>query len=144
MGNYNASALAVSGSNVYVGGSFGMVDGLLVHASNIAKWNGVNWSALGSGTGGNNPSGDVLALAVSGNDLYIGGDFTTAGGFTANHVAKWNGTSWTAVARGTERVGRHWASACPSALTTTPLSMRSRCTAMTCTPAAISRRLVAL
>ncbi|MCB0047502.1 MAG: hypothetical protein KDD92_18910, partial [Caldilineaceae bacterium] len=35
----------------------------------------------------------------SGN-LYAGGDFTTAGGATVNRVAKWNGSSWTALGSG--------------------------------------------
>jgi hypothetical protein len=35
----------------------------------------------------------ALALDSSGN-LYAGGNFTTAGGVTANYIAKWNGTSW--------------------------------------------------
>src|SRR5438445_2203855 len=39
----------------------------------------------------------VSALAVSGSDLYAGGNFTTAGGSTANSIAKWNGGSWSAL-----------------------------------------------
>jgi hypothetical protein len=42
----------------------------------------------------------VLALAVSGSDLYAGGYFTTAGGNAANYIAKWNGSSWTALGSG--------------------------------------------
>ena len=33
-------------------------------------------------------------------DLYAGGDFTTAGGVTANRIAGWNGTSWSALGVG--------------------------------------------
>ncbi|MGD1917210.1 MAG: GC-type dockerin domain-anchored protein [Phycisphaerales bacterium] len=29
-----------------------------------------------------------------GEDLYVGGEFTTVGGFTANGIARWDGTSW--------------------------------------------------
>ena len=42
----------------------------------------------------------VSALAVSGSDLYAGGAFPTAGGGAANHVAKWNGSSWSALGSG--------------------------------------------
>jgi hypothetical protein len=87
------SALAVSGSDVYAGGSFTTAGGQ--GASNIAKWDGSSWSALGSGI-----SGDVYALAVLGGDLYAGGYFTTAGGNAAANIAKWDGSSWSALGWG--------------------------------------------
>ena len=38
------------------------------------------------------------ALAVLANgDLVAGGQFTTAGGVTANNIARWDGTSWSAL-----------------------------------------------
>ena len=43
-------------------------------AKGIARWDGSEWSALGSGM-----DYFVDALAVSGPDLYVGGSFTTAG-----------------------------------------------------------------
>ena len=96
-------ALAVSGTNVYAGGDFTTATnsgGGTVAVSRIAKWNGSSWSALASGI--NNP---VRALAVSGADLYAGGEFTGAvnsGGVpvTASRIAKWNGTSWSALGSG--------------------------------------------
>jgi hypothetical protein len=42
----------------------------------------------------------VYGLAVSGSDLYAAGVFTTAGGTPANQIAKWNGSSWTALGSG--------------------------------------------
>src|SRR6266498_1548888 len=59
----------------------------------------VNWTTLGSGLGGVSYS-NVLALAVSGSDAYAGGNFTTAGGNAANYIAKWNGSSWSALGSG--------------------------------------------
>src|SRR5258707_5478926 len=44
--------------------------------------------------------GSVYALAVSGSDVYAGGYFTTAGGSAANYIAKWNGSSWSALGSG--------------------------------------------
>src|SRR5437867_3808936 len=89
-------ALAVSGSDLYAGGYFTAAGGGA--ATNIAKWNGSSWSALGSGIGGS-----VYALAVSGSDLYAGGYFTAAGGSSANRIAKWNGSSWSALGSGLGR-----------------------------------------
>jgi hypothetical protein len=51
------------------------------------------WSELGSGA-----NVDVYALAADANgNVYAGGGFTTAGGSPANYVAKWNGSTWTAL-----------------------------------------------
>jgi hypothetical protein len=66
----------------------------------VARWDGTAWSALStpSGTGVN---GSVSALAVfddgSGPALYAGGLFTTAGGMTVNHIARWDGSDWSAL-----------------------------------------------
>ena len=86
-------ALAVSGSNLYVGGSIERIGSTLVN--NIAEWNGSTWSSLGTGV-----DGTVLALAVTGNDLYIGGNFIHAGGINVHCVARWNGTSWFSMGAG--------------------------------------------
>jgi hypothetical protein len=82
-------AIAVSGSNVYVGGLFTNAGGIAVN--NIAKWNGASWSALGSGV-----PGRVSAIAVRGNDVFAGGDFAM-GAIGALNIAKWNGSSWSAL-----------------------------------------------
>src|SRR5262249_4060636 len=89
-------ALAVSISNLYVGGRFDAV-GTIV-ASSIAKWNGRSWSGLGSGVRirGGGPA-TVRALAVLGSNLYVGGTFDTAGTNAANNIAKWDGSNWSAL-----------------------------------------------
>jgi len=95
----SVSALAVSGTNLYAGGYFTSAGG--VPANYIARWNGSAWSALGSGMGGNDPtrSTGVNALAVSGTNLYAGGTFLRAGG-SANNIAKWDGSAWSALGLG--------------------------------------------
>ena len=66
-------------------------------ANYIARWsNATVWSALGSGL-----NSDVLAIALKGVDIFVGGYFTQAGGSTVNYIAKWNGASgWSALAGG--------------------------------------------
>lgn len=83
-----------SGPALYVGGGFTQVGG--VTASNIAKWDGTQWSNLGSGV-----NNTVRALAVfddgSGPALYVGGEFSMAGGAPAHRLAKWSNDSWSAL-----------------------------------------------
>ncbi len=95
-------ALAVyddgNGEALYAAGTFSHAGG--VPAANIAKWDGSDWTALGSGL--QNPAPFVFpivgALAVfddgNGELLFAGGEFTTAGSVIVNNVAKWNGSSW--------------------------------------------------
>ncbi|MBL8749907.1 MAG: hypothetical protein JNK78_12150 [Planctomycetes bacterium] len=84
--------------DVVVGGRFEQFDN--VAANNLALWNGVSWSALGGGLG-NGVDNVVRAMIVMPNgDLVVAGEFTTAGGAPAAHVARWNGTSWTPLGPG--------------------------------------------
>jgi len=50
-------------------------------------------------------SNAIRALAISGNDLYAGGDFNNAGGVCASGIAKWNGTKWSVQAPTTDPAG---------------------------------------
>ena len=77
-----------TGPALYAGGTFTTAGGVI--ANNIAKWNpGVPgaWFPLGSGM-----NADLRALGVfddgTGPALYAGGYFTTAGGVSANRIAK--------------------------------------------------------
>jgi len=81
----------------------------------IAKFDGVKWSSLGTGLTNYDTdlplpnllpaAAEVHALAVFDEDgaapdpprLFAGGDFAFADGISANNVAQWNGTNWSAV-----------------------------------------------
>ncbi len=103
--NSYVDALAVDGSgNLYAGGFFTTAGGMTVNR--IAKWNGSSWSALGNGL-----NNTVFALEVDGSgNLYAGGDFTqicgnaacNSGNTAANRIAKWNGSSWSALGSGVD------------------------------------------
>jgi hypothetical protein len=96
------------GPNLYAGGGFGEAGGVPV--SNVARWDGTAWSALGSGVTGA-PLGWVFDLIVapdvSGRSsvLYAGGFFHGAGDSDAEHVAKWDGSTWTALGNGVDDLG---------------------------------------
>lgn len=79
-------ALAVSGSTVYVGGSFTKAD--YSTANCFARWDGAHWSAMGAGF-----NFAVLAIAASSNALYAGGEFTRSLNAVAA-VARWDGYNW--------------------------------------------------
>jgi outer membrane protein assembly factor BamB len=93
-------AMAVDGSSVYVGGSFDRAGGQAV--TNIARWDGSRWVALGSGVDAPNFSSSVQAIAVSGSNVYVGGAFTRAGGVPVSRLARWDGQNWTDLGGGTD------------------------------------------
>ncbi len=87
-----------TGPALYAGGSFTTAGG--VAARGIARWNGTQWSPLGSEMGGG-----VLALTVfddgAGPALYAGGLFSIAGAIS---IAKWDGTQWSPLGSGVNSV----------------------------------------
>jgi hypothetical protein len=100
--NGAVNALAVYDNKLIAGGVFDTAGG--VGANCIASWDGSSWDSLGSGMGGEfyyNPC--VFALAVYDNKLIAGGWFITAGGMSANYIASWDGSLWSAL--GSEMLG---------------------------------------
>jgi hypothetical protein len=99
--------IAVVGSNVYAAGQFFTEDFMSFYI--MAKWDGSSWSFIGDPI---NPEGQQenynikgLCLAVQGNDILLGGHFESMGGTTVNHVARWNGTSWSDLTGGVHDIG---------------------------------------
>jgi len=90
---------ADSNGTLYAGGQFIDLEGVAA-ADHVAVYDGnVTWQPMGS----TQPSGAavdsyVRSLAAHGTDVYIGTDsLNVAGIANADHVARWNGTSWSAV-----------------------------------------------
>lgn len=80
--------------NLYVGGAFVNLNGTGIKW--IAKFNGLNWTALGPA--GNN---GVYSIAIDqSGKVYAGGDFTQIGGVSANRIAVWDGSHWAAMGAG--------------------------------------------
>ena len=87
--NNTVRALAVVGNEVYVGGYFTSAGGVVAYR--VARFNTLTntWSSLGTGSS-NGVNNEVRALAVVGNEVFVGGYFTSAGGVSANYVARIN------------------------------------------------------
>src|SRR5262245_51276918 len=75
--------VADSAGNLYIGGDFTIIGDMIAYG--IAKWDGTNWSNLGTVMGT-----IISALAVIGSDVYAGGLIKTSDGFAAQ-IAKWDG-----------------------------------------------------
>ncbi|MEM1080090.1 MAG: hypothetical protein AAGH65_00770, partial [Pseudomonadota bacterium] len=101
--NGAVQSLAIIGVNLYAGGEFGQAGG--APASGIAVYDttatgNAGWSALGSGV-----SDDAEVMTVISTDLYVGGDFSTAGGVAAGGIARYDTTQvgdagWSALGSG--------------------------------------------
>lgn len=99
--NDEVEALAVFDGSLYVGGHFNQAyqtDGTALAATKIARWDGSAWSSVGGGMV-DGIGFHVWTLHVfddgSGPALYVGGQFSTAGGTAITNMARWNGTAWT-------------------------------------------------
>ena len=91
----------VYNNELYIGGGFDSIGN--VNANHIAKWDGSNWTPVGTGL--NNEY--ITGLTVYNNELYAGGAFSLAGGVAVNNLARWNGSVWSDVGGGI--VPNYWA-----------------------------------
>jgi hypothetical protein len=69
-----------------VGGEFTAAGGMPT-PNHLAMWDGDRWYA-------NAPDGRVRALAVSGSDVYLAGDFMQCFETPANRIARWDHNTW--------------------------------------------------
>jgi len=92
-------SFSAMGGNIYAVGIFTTAG--QIAATNVAKWDGTNWSLLGIGLAGATLfQSQGQSSAVANNMLYVGGSFVTAGGVSANNIASWNGANWSALSTG--------------------------------------------
>jgi hypothetical protein len=99
----SVNALASFGGKLYAGGAFTTLFGGAANSANrIAVWDGSSWGAIGPAGAFNGLGGVVMALAVNGGVLHIGGAFTALGDTTtiANRMAAWDGTSFSSITLG--------------------------------------------
>ena len=84
---FRIHAIAISGSDVYVGGEFQKIGNL--ETWGIARWNSSDktWNKLGSGLAS---TGYVYAIAISGSNVYFGGNSVT-------QIMRWNGSTLTRI-----------------------------------------------
>jgi hypothetical protein len=94
-GRINALALGLDNS-LYAAGEFTAAGGQA--ASNVARWDGQRWSALGAGL---DDWARSLATGPDGS-LYAGGAFQEAGGRPASRIARWDGQSWSGLGSGVD------------------------------------------
>lgn len=87
--NSHVNALVVSGSTVYLGGNFSLLGGNSQNNDDATPRRG----AAAVGTDGSlkgwnpSPSGQVYAIAATGSNVFIGGQFRAAGGVQRRYVA---------------------------------------------------------
>jgi trimeric autotransporter adhesin len=88
-GYFYVTSMATNGNYLYVGGNFTNADNC--GARECARWDGTNWSAMGS------LPGIVFSLKFVGTNLYAGGVFLNTNGTTYTCLARWAGANWTLI-----------------------------------------------
>ncbi|TDE02429.1 choice-of-anchor D domain-containing protein [Jiangella asiatica] len=84
--NNSATELIEFQGDLIAAGSF--VEAGRVRADRVARWDGTAWSAL-TGPAGNGTDGAVSALLARGDELTVGGSFSTSGGLPAWNLASY-------------------------------------------------------
>jgi len=81
---------------VYIGGGIFNSDSVALKYIRRYNISTQTWETVGSGV-----NGKVRSLSTDGQgNLYVGGEFTEAGGVQVNYIAKWDGQSWSALGNG--------------------------------------------
>ena len=94
----SVTSMTYAGSYLYICGNFTTAGS--VSANNVARWSGSAWSAVGSGAIAGAGGIGCEKIVSYGTDIYLAGQFSSVGGVTANRIAKWDGSAWSAVGNG--------------------------------------------
>jgi trimeric autotransporter adhesin len=93
-----------TGSKLFVGGDFAQAGGVTVN--HVARWDGNNWQALGSGLAGTafpyGGNGMATFDDGTGTKLYVTGLFETAGIAASESIARWTGSNWESLEGGVQ------------------------------------------
>jgi len=90
-----------SGEALYAGGLFNFAEFQAMNG--LARWDGSGWTEVignsdSSAIDGMPGESGVHALAAyndgTGDAMYVGGQFSSVNGITANRIARWDGTTW--------------------------------------------------
>lgn len=87
-------AVEVVGADIYVGGNFTNVSGLM-DARGVARWDGLAWHSLGAGL-----AGIVHSIAPDESLVYFAGGFSSLEDEDISNVAAWDGDSWSSMGGG--------------------------------------------
>lgn len=99
-GGGTVSAVVPVGDGAYVAGLFDQAGSLRV--GSVARWTGQAWDAMAGGVTAPYGHGQVFAMAMIGTDLFVGGQFATAGGVVVANVARFDGTAWSPLGEGVD------------------------------------------
>ena len=97
--------ITVANERLLVGGDFYSAGGI-ASTRGIAEWDAPTWKSFGNGVSYNTGSVYSIVSGESGN-TYIAGSFYDQGGDSnADHIAKYNGATWSAVGNGVNTLVR--------------------------------------
>lgn len=97
-----ASLSIAPNGDLIVVGTFTTMGGV-ANTTNIARWNGSAWSSITPLGAANS---DIFSSTYDGlGNLYVAGAFTSINGVAATRIAKYDGTTWTALSTGLNGIG---------------------------------------
>lgn len=94
------SAMCVYQGRLIVVGSTYTLSPTTYLPTEIACFDGVEWTSLGTAAPASTASGKLTSLKVIQDSLYVGGAFASINGVPAARIARWNGLSWSALGDG--------------------------------------------